>query len=66
MVRLCLTLELGVSEPVLRNVVDRAGSEDLQKLKAALTERTRELLPAQTQLPHAGSVREAVESGFLI
>ncbi len=65
-VRLCLTLDLGVSEPVLRSVMERAGSGDLQQLKAALTERTRELLPAQTQLPHAGSVQEAVESGFLI
>ena len=65
-VRLCLTLDLGVSEPVLRNVMERAGSGDLQQLKAALTERMRGLMPMQTQLPHAGAMQEAVESGFLI
>ncbi len=65
-VRLCMTLDLGVAEPVLRSVMDCAGAEDLQKLKAALTERMRALMPVQTQLPHAGAVMEAVESGFLI
>ena len=65
-IRLCLTLDLGVEEPVLRNVVERAASGDLQRLKAALTERIRGLMPLQTQLPHAGTVVEPVESGFLI
>lgn len=65
-VRLCMSLDLGVAEPVLRSVMDRAGAEDLQKLKTALTERMRALMPMQTQLPHAGAAMEAVESGFLI
>ena len=65
-VRLCLSLDLGVEEPVLRSVMERASAGDLQKLKAALTERMRELMPLQTQLPHAGTVVEPVESGFLI
>jgi hypothetical protein len=65
-VRLCLGLELGVEEPVLRSVMEKAGAEDLQKLKAALTERMRELLPVQTQLPCSDALGEVVESGFLI
>jgi hypothetical protein len=65
-VRLCLSLELGVEEPVLRSVMEKAGAEDLQKLKAALTERMRELLPVQTQLPGHMAAMETVESGFLI
>ena len=65
-VRLCMVLDLGASEAVLRAVVDKAGSEDLQKLKAALQERTCQLMPMQTQLPGSVAAMEAVESGFLI
>ena len=65
-VRLCMSLDLGVAEPVLRSVMDRAGAEDLQKLQAALTERLRSLMPIQSQLPGAGGAMEKLESGFLI
>ena len=65
-VRLCLTLDMGVQEPVLRGIMEKAGAEDLRKLKAALEEKMRQLMPMQTQLPHAGTAMEAVESGFLI
>ena len=65
-VRLCLSLELGAEEPVLRCIVEKAGAEELQKLKGALEERARMLQPAVTQLPQAGAHRETVESGFLI
>ena len=65
-VRLCLSLDLGAEEPVLRCIVEKAGAEDLQKLKTALEERARVLQPVVTQLPQAGACREAVESGFLI
>ena len=64
-VRLGLTLELGVSEPVLRNLTKAAAAEDLLALKAALETRVHEMLPVTCQLQ---SRRESmdVESGFLI
>ncbi len=65
-VRLCLSLDLGVEEPVLRSVAEKAGSEDLRKLKSALRQRMDQLTPFQTQLPCAAEKMDAVESGFLI
>ncbi len=65
-VRLCLVLDLGVTESVLRSVVDKAASEDLCLLKTALEERVRMLMPAQTQLPGSAAAMETVDSGFLI
>ena len=65
-VRLCLSLELGVEEPVLRSVMEKAGAEDLMKLKSALEERLRECMPVVTQLGIGNDKREAVESSFLI
>ena len=65
-VRLCLTLDMGVEEPLLRSVMEKAGGEDLMKLKAALEEKMRHLLPVQTQLPGSQKVMDTLESGFLI
>lgn len=65
-VRLCLTLDLGAAEPVLRSVVEKAAAEDLLQLKAALEGKMRQLLPVQTQLPGDQVFIDAVESGFLI
>ena len=65
-VRLCLSLDLGAEEPVLRSVIEKAGAEELQKLKAALEQRMQMLQPMVTQLPRVGKVGEALESGFLI
>ena len=65
-VRLCLSLDLGAEETVLRGIVEKAGAADLQKLKAALSERMRLLQPVVTQLPRAGQERQPLESGFLI
>lgn len=65
-VRLCLTLDLGAAEPVLRSVVEKAAAEDLLKLKAALEGKMRQLLPVQTQLPGDQVFADDVESGFLI
>ena len=65
-VRLCLVLDLGATEAVLRGVVDKASSEDLRKLKAALEERVRMMMPLQTQLPGSSAAMETVDSGFLI
>ena len=65
-VRLCLSLDLGVEEPVLRSVVQKAGSEDLMKLKDALEERLAESLPMKSQLGNSFGKGEVIESGFMI
>ena len=65
-VRLCLSLELGVEEPVLRSIAGTTGTEELLKLKKALEGRLAESMPFQTQLGVDFSRGEAVESGFLI
>ena len=65
-VRLCLALELGAEEPVLRGVVSGAGTEDLMKLKQALRERVDAMYPVTTQLPGQDIRVAEVESVFLI
>ena len=65
-VRLCLSLELGAEEPVLRGIVKTAAAEDLMKLRAALEERLASSMPMQSQLPGREHQTEPVESGFLI
>ena len=64
-VRLCLSLELGVAEPVLRSVFGHAAGEDLLAVKAALETRLAESMPMMCQLL-PGNKAEEVESGFLI
>ena len=65
-VRLGLALELGVAEPVLRNLVKTAAAEDLLALKEALEGRLNEMLPVVTQLGGACGKEVGLESGFLI
>ena len=65
-VRLGLSLELGVSEPVLRSLCQSAGAENLQALKKALQQRLEESLPLVTQLGNFTRERESVESDYLI
>ena len=65
-VRLGLSLELGVTEPVLRSLCQSAGAEDLQALKKALQHRLEESLPVVTQLGNFTRERESVESDYLI
>lgn len=65
-VRLCLALDMGIEEPVLRSVTGKVGAEELLKLKEALEGRLRDCMPMQTQLPGAGVKTEEFESGFLI
>lgn len=65
-VRLGLSLELGVAEPVLRSLAATASDADLLALKAAWEERLRQLLPTQTQLGGAPGREREVEQGFLI
>ncbi len=65
-VRLCLALELGVGEPVLRSLVKTAGAEDLMAMKAGLEQRLNEMLPVVPQLGSNLENREGLDSGFLI
>ena len=65
-VRLCLSLELGAEEPVLRGVVSGAGAEALMKLKTALQCRVDAMYPVTTQFPGADTWAGEVESGFMI
>ena len=65
-VRLCLALELGAEEPVLRAIVEKAGAEDLLKLQKALDQRLAESMPAKCQLGGSFAKGEIIESGFMI
>ena len=65
-VRLCLALELGADEPTLRNIVEKAGAEDLLKLQQALDDRLAESMPLTSQFCVSARQGEIVESGFLI
>ena len=65
-VRLCLGLGLGVEEPVLRSLAQKAGAEELQRLKDALEQRMAEMMPMQSQLMTSFEREDTVESGFLI
>ena len=65
-VRLCLSLGLGIEEPVLRSVVSKVGAAELMKMKAALQQRMEEMYPVRCQLPGADCTVTDVESDFLI
>ena len=65
-IRLCLSLGLGVEEPVLRNVMKHASAEDLKNMKAALDKKMEESFPVQRQLPIFEKGVQSVDSGFLI
>ena len=65
-VRLGLSLELGLQEPVLRRLAQCAGAEDLTAVKAAWQERLEQLMPVVTQLGGQLERSAEVESGSLI
>lgn len=65
-VRLSLSLDLGVEEPVLRGMVQKAAPEDLLKLRDALEKRLAQWLPVQPQLPGTAQILETVENDYLI
>ena len=64
-VRLFLSLDMGLEEPVLRAIAQKVGPEELMHLKDALSERVAEYLPLQTQL-RTNAHREDMEPGYLI
>ena len=65
-VRLCLSLDLGVEEPALRAIAEKAGAEELMQLKNALEKRLAESMPMVTQLRGSFKRAEKFESGFMI
>ncbi len=65
-IRLCLQLDLGVEEPLLRRILEKTAGEELLELKAALEEKKRQLSPLHTQLPAMEKGMEAFEAGYLI
>ena len=65
-IRLCLALELGMEEPVLRSVVGKLSAEDLLKMKSALQGRVEQMYPVKCQLPGSTVTGEIIESGFMI
>lgn len=64
-VRLGLSLELGIEAPVLRSIVKTAGDEELAALKRAWDEKLAQLLPPVYQLA-ADQEKESLDSGFMI
>ena len=64
-VRLCLMLELGVEEAVLRSMARSIGPEELLKFRKALQQRVAESYPVQMQLP-MGKVEADFDSEFMI
>lgn len=65
-VRLCLSLELGIDKSVLSSVMEKAAAEDLLKMRTALEDRLAEMLPLKTQLPGTKAAKGTLESGYLI
>ena len=65
-IRLCLALDLGMEEPVLRSVVGKLSAEDLLKMKSALQGRVEQMYPVKCQLPGSTVTGEIIESGFMI
>ena len=65
-VRLCLSLDLGVEEPALRAITEKSGAEELMKLKEALETRLAESMPMVTQLGGSFKKEAEFESGFLV
>ena len=64
-VRLFLSLDMGMEEPVLRSVAQKVSAEELLHLKGALEARVAEYLPVQSQL-FSRREKQDLESGFLI
>ena len=64
-VRLCLMLDLGIEEPVLRSAMGKLAPEELMQLRKALEERAARQYPIRTQLG-SGNIVETLDSEYLI
>ena len=65
-VRLFLTLDLGVDRDTLQGILKTAAGDDLCALRSALERKAVEFLPVTTQLGGFSGQAEEMESGFLI
>lgn len=65
-VRLCLTLDLGVAEPVLRSVASKVSAGELGEMKKALQKKADDCMPLHTQLGSSAGRQETIESEYLI
>ncbi len=64
-VRMCLSLDVGIEEAVLRSAAGKMAPEELMKFKDALNERMAKSYPMQMQLG-CSKTQCSVESGYLI
>ena len=64
-VRLCLSLELGVGEAVLRSAAGKMAPEELRSFRAALDRQAAKKFPVSLQLEQQ-DVREALDGEYLI
>lgn len=64
-VRMCLSLDVGIEETVLRSAAGKMAPEELMKFKDALNERMAKSYPMQMQL-NCTRRESSVESGYLI
>ncbi len=65
-VRLCLMMDLGLEEAMLRSLAEKATASELQTLNAALEKKVQSEMPPQTQLRWGTERESPVENGFLI
>ncbi len=65
-VRLCLSIDLGLQEPVLRQIVPKIGTQELQQMRKAFQLQQDRMYPGSCQLMGVQPEGEALESGFLI
>jgi len=65
-VRLCLVLELGIEEPVLRSITEKLAAEDLLKMKDALQDRYCRYMPMEGQLAACGKEEAHLDGDFMI
>lgn len=65
-VRLCLALDLGIQETVLRSMTEKLTVEELEGMKKALSEKEAQMYPVMTQLPGGDGTKDGFESEFII
>jgi hypothetical protein len=65
-VRLCLVLDLGIEEPVLRSITEKVAADDLLKMKDALQQRYCRYMPVEGQLAVCGKEEACLDGDFMI
>ncbi len=65
-VRLCLVLELGMEEPLLRVITEKLGAQELLQMREALQDRYCKYLPMEGQLLGTTQQEKDLDSDYLI